>query len=70
MESKHLNISGSLNNLVINLILLADNNISDALLINTCPPKYLYFNITKKDSVPDFLADISGKSSISIILIF
>ncbi len=51
-------------------MLLIDNDISDVLLINTHFSKYLYFNIIEKDSVSDLLADISDKSSISIILIF
>ena len=70
MKSEYLNISNNLNNLVINLIFLANNNISDILLINIYSLKYLYSNITEKNSVPDFLVNISDKSSISIILIF
>ena len=70
MKFKYLNIFDDLNNLIINLMLLADDDILDILLINTCSSKYLYFNIIEKDSISDFLVNISDKSSIFIMLIF
>jgi len=51
-------------------MLLTNDNISNILSTNTHSSKYLYFNITEKDSVSDFLINISDKSFISIMLIF
>ena len=51
-------------------MLLADDDISDVLLINTHSSKHLYFNIIEKDSVSDLLMNTSDKFSISTMLIF
>jgi len=70
LKFKHLNTSDDLNDSAIDSMLLADDNISDVLLTNTCSSKQLCFNTTEKDSVSDLPADTSGKSSISTMPIF
>ena len=70
LKSEHLNTSDDLNDSVINLMLLADDNISDVSSTNTHSSKHLCFNITEKNSVSDFSVNTSDKSSTSTILIF